>query len=43
MHHEADRNSEFLSAYSDTLYIMTNIKLKRVEQIEDEGYGMNNE
>ena len=45
MHHEADRNSVNSCQLIPTHY-MTNIKLKRVEQmngIEDEGYGMNNE
>ena len=36
--------SEFLSAYSDTLYDKHKIKTSGAdERIEDEGYGMNNE
>ena len=46
LHHEADsfEFSEFLSAYSDTLYDKHKIKTSWAdERIEDEGYGMNNE
>ena len=46
VHHEADKNS-LNSCQLIPIHYMTNIKLKRVEQIderiEDEGYGMNNE